>query len=84
MLNEEEIKKNGSKIRGKIVNGLLKKRSPKNEQLTAGYLMETQSPPAKLAVIERLMNGEDEIQFELPENFEAIIREKKAKAAKKH
>ena len=28
------------------------------------------------------MNGEEEIQFELPENFEAIIREK-AKAAKK-
>lgn len=39
-------------------------------------------PPKKLAIIERLMNGEEEIQFELPENFEAIIREK-AKAAKK-
>lgn len=50
MLNEEEIK-NGSKIRGKIVNGLLKKRSPKNEQLTAGYLMETQSPPQNLLLL---------------------------------
>lgn len=39
-------------------------------------------PPKKLAIIERLMNGEEEIQFELPENFEAIIREK-AEAAKK-
>lgn len=39
-------------------------------------------PPKKLAIIERLMNGEEEIKFELPENFEAIIREK-AEAAKK-
>lgn len=80
MLNEEEIK-NGSKIRGKIVNGLLKNALQK--RTVDGWLSDGNPiPPAKLAVIERLMNGEDEIQFELPENFEAIIREK-AKAAKK-
>lgn len=80
MLNEEEIK-NGSKIRGKIVNGLLKNALQK--RTVDGWLSDGNPiPPAKLAVIERLMNGEDEIQFELPENFEAIIREK-AKAAKR-
>lgn len=39
-------------------------------------------PSKKLAIIERLINGEEEIQFELPENFEAILRQKAEEAHK--
>lgn len=50
MLNEEEIKK-WLKDTGKNRQWLAEKRSPKNEQLTAGYLMETQSPPQNLLLL---------------------------------
>mgnify|MGYP001620527428 CR=1 FL=1 len=31
-------------------------------------------PPAKLALIEKLMSGEEEIEFELPPDFEKQLR----------
>ena len=81
MLNEEEIKK-WLKDTGKNRQWLAEKTLSKKRTVDGWLSDGNPIPPAKLAVIERLMNGEDEIQFELPENFEAIIREK-AKAAKK-
>lgn len=81
MLNEEEIKK-WLKDTGKNRQWLAEKTLSKKRTVD-GWLSDGNTiPPAKLAVIERLMTGEEEIRFELPENFEAIIREK-AEAAKK-
>lgn len=81
MSNAEDIKKwlkTIGKNRQWLAEQTLSSKGTVNNWLSSGKPI----PSAKLALIERLMNGEDEIQFELPENFEAIIREK-AKAAKK-
>lgn len=81
MSNAEDIKKwlkTIGKNRQWLAEQTLSSKGTVNNWLSSGKPI----PSAKLALIERLMNGEDEIQFELPEDFEAIIREK-AKAAKK-
>ena len=81
MLNAEDIKKwlkETGKNRQWLADKTLSSKTTVNGWLSSGKPI----TPAKLALIERLMNGEEEIQFELPENFEAIIREK-AEAAKK-
>ena len=81
MSNAEDIKKwlkTIGKNRQWLAEQTLSSKGTVNNWLSSGKPI----PSAKLALIERLMNGEEEIQFELPENFEAIIREK-AKAAKK-
>jgi SOS-response transcriptional repressor LexA len=81
MLNEEEIKK-WLKDTGKNRQWLAEKTLSKKRTVDGWLSDGNPIPPAKLAVIERLMNGEDEIQFELPENFETLLRQK-AKAAHK-
>jgi SOS-response transcriptional repressor LexA len=81
MLNAEDIKKwlkTIGKNRQWLAEQTLSSKGTVNNWLSSGKPI----PSAKLALIERLMNGEEEIKFELPENFEAIIREK-AEAAKK-
>lgn len=81
MLNVEDIKKwlkETGKNRQWLADKTLSSKTTVNGWLSSGKPI----TPAKLALIERLMNGEEEIKFELPENFEAIIREK-AEAAKK-
>lgn len=81
MLNVEDIKKwlkETGKNRQWLADKTLSSKTTVNGWLSSGKPI----TPAKLALIERLMTGEEEIRFELPENFEAIIREK-AEAAKK-
>lgn len=81
MLNVEDIKKwlkETGKNRQWLADKTLSSKTTVNGWLSSGKPI----TPAKLALIERLMNGEEEIRFELPENFEAIIREKAAAAKK--
>lgn len=81
MLNEEEIKK-WLKDTGKNRQWLAEKTLSKKRTVDGWLSDGNPIPPAKLAVIERLMNGEDEIQFELPENFETLLRQKAKEAHK--
>lgn len=81
MPNVEDIKK-WLKAIGKnrqwLAEQTLSSKGTVNNWLSSGKPI----PSAKMDLIERLMTGEEEIQFELPENFETIIRYK-AEAAKK-
>ena len=81
MSNAEDIKKwlkTIGKNRQWLAEQTLSSKGTVNNWLSSGKPI----PSAKLALIERLMNGEEEIQFELPENFETLLRQK-AKAAHK-
>lgn len=81
MSNAEDIKKwlkTIGKNRQWLAEQTLSSKGTVNNWLSSGKPI----PSAKLALIERLMNGEEEIKFELPENFETLLRQK-AKAAHK-
>lgn len=81
MLNAEDIKKwlkEAGKNRQWLAEKTLSSKTTVNGWLSSGKPITA----AKLALIERLMTGEEEIQFELPENFEAILRQKAEEAHK--
>lgn len=72
MTNAEDIKKwlkESGKNRQWLAEKTLTTKGTVNGWLSAGKPI----PPAKLALIEKLMAGEEEIHFELPENFEAML-----------
>lgn len=73
MLNAEEIKKwlkASGKNRQWLAEKTLTSKGTVNNWLSAGKPI----PPAKLALIEKLMTGEEEIEFELPPDFEKQLR----------
>lgn len=81
MINAEDIKKwlkDTGKNRQWLAEKTLSSKTTVNGWLSSGKPI----TPAKLSLIERLMTGEEEIQFELPENFEAVLRKKAEEAHK--
>lgn len=72
MLNAEDIKKwlkESGKNRQWLAEKTLSNKRTIDNWLSAGKPI----PPAKLSLIEKLIKGEEEIHFELPENFEAML-----------
>lgn len=81
MLNAEDIKKwlkESKKNRQWLAEKTLTSKKTVDGWLSVGRPI----PPAKLALIERLMNGEEEIEFELPPEFEKQLRAMAAEAQK--
>lgn len=72
MLNAEDIKKwlkESGKNRQWLAEKTLSNKRTIDNWLSAGKPI----PSAKLDLIEKLIKGEEEIHFELPENFEAML-----------
>lgn len=71
-MNAEEIKKwlkDAGKNRQWLAEKTLTSRRTVDNWLSTGRLI----PPAKLALIEKLMTSEEEVRFDLPETFEAML-----------
>ena len=82
MLNAEDIKKwlkESKKNRQWLAEKTLTSKKTVDGWLSVGRPI----PPAKLALIERLMNGDEEIEFELPPDFEKQLRSLAAEMHKK-